>query len=35
MIFKGIPQEKQKLVVEQKNADNIRKVLSNSFIQWF
>ena len=33
-IFKGIPEEKQQLV-EEKDADNIRKVLYKSFIQWF
>ena len=31
MIFKVIPEEKQQLV-EQKDADNIRKVLFKSFI---
>ena len=31
---KVIPDEKQQLV-EQKDADNIRKVLCKSFIQWF
>ena len=34
MIFKIIPEEKQQLV-EEKDADKIRKVLCNSFIQWF
>ena len=34
MIFKAIPEEKQQLV-EEKDADNIGKVLCNSFIQWF
>ena len=29
-----IPEEKQQLV-EEKDADNIRKVLCKSFIQWF
>ena len=29
-----IPEEKQQLV-EEKDADNIRKVLFKSFIQWF
>ena len=33
-IFKAIPEEKQQLV-EEKDADNIRKVLCKSFIQWF
>ena len=33
-IFKVIPEEKQQLV-EEKDADNIRKVLFKSFIQWF
>ena len=33
-IFKVIPEEKQQLV-QEKDADNIRKVLSKSFIQWF
>ena len=33
-IFKVILDEKQQLV-EEKNADNIRKVLCKSFIQWF
>ena len=33
-IFKVIPEEKQQLV-EEKDADNIRKVLCKSFIQWF
>ena len=32
MIFKVIPEEKQQLV-EEKDADNIKKVLSKSFIQ--
>ena len=34
IIFKVIPEEKQQLV-EEKDADNIRKVLCKSFIQWF
>ena len=34
MIFKVIPEEKQQLV-EEKDANNIRKVLCKSFIQWF
>ena len=34
MIFKVIPEEKQ-LLLEEKDADNIRKVLCKSFIQWF
>ena len=34
MIFKVIPEEKQQLV-EEKDADNVRKVLCKSFIQWF
>ena len=33
-IFKGILEEKEQLV-EKKDADNIRKVLCKSFIQWF
>ena len=33
-IFKDTPEEKQRLV-EEKNADNIRKVLCKSLIQWF
>ena len=33
-IFKAIPEEKQQLE-EEKYADNIRKVLCKSFIQWF
>ena len=33
-IFKVIPEEKQR-VVQEKDADNIRKVLCKSFIQWF
>ena len=33
-IFKVIPEEKKQLV-EEKDADNIRKVLCKSFIQWF
>ena len=33
-IFKVIPEEKQQLV-EEKDADNIRKVLFKPFIQWF
>jgi len=33
-ILKVIPEEKQQLV-EEKDADNIRKVLCKSFIQWF
>ena len=33
-IFKVIPEEKQQLV-QEKDADNIRKVLCKSFIQWF
>ena len=33
-IFKVIPEEKQQLV-EENDADNIRKVLGKSFIQWF
>ena len=32
--LKVIPEEKQQLV-EEKDADNIRKVLCKSFIQWF
>ena len=32
-IFKVIPEEKQQLVEE--DADNIRKVLFKSFMQWF
>ena len=32
-IFKVIPEEKQQLVEE--DANNIRKVLFKSFIQWF
>ena len=32
--FQVIPEEKQQLVLE-KDADNIRKVLCKSFIQWF
>ena len=34
MIFKVIPEEKQQLV-EEKDADNIGRVLWESFIQWF
>ena len=34
MIFKVIPEEKQQLV-EEKDSDNIWKVLWESFIQWF
>ena len=34
MIFKVIPEEKQQLE-EEKDADNIWKVLWESFIQWF
>ena len=34
MIFKVIPEEKQQLV-EEKDTDNISKVLCNSFVQWF
>ena len=34
MIFKDILKEKQQLV-EEKDADIIRKVLCNSFSQWF
>ena len=34
MIFKVISEEKQQLV-EEKGADNIRKVVCKSFIQWF
>ena len=34
-IFKVIPEEKEQLVQEKKKADNIRKVLCKSFIQWF
>ena len=34
MSFKVIPEKKQQLV-EEKDADNIRKVLFKSFIQWF
>ena len=34
MIFKVIPEEKQQLV-EENDADNIRKVLGKSFIQCF
>ena len=34
MIFKVIPEEKQQLV-DEKDADNIWKVLCKSFIQWF
>ena len=33
-IFKVIPEEKQQLV-QEKDADNMRKVLCKSFIQWF
>ena len=33
-ILKVIPEEKQQ-PVEKKGADNIRKVLCKSFIQWF
>ena len=33
-IFKVIPEEKQQLV-EEKGADNIRRVLCKSFIKWF
>ena len=33
-ILKVIPDEKQQLV-EEKDADNIRKVLCKSFLQWF
>jgi len=33
-IFKVIPEEKQQLV-QEKDADNIRKVLCKSFIRWF
>ena len=33
-IFKVIPEEKQQLV-EEEDADDIRKVLCKSFIQWF
>ena len=33
-IFKVIPEEKRQLV-EEKDANNIRKVLCKSFIQWF
>ena len=33
-IFKVIPEEKQQLV-QEKDADNLRKVLCKSFIQWF
>ena len=34
MTFKVILEEKQQLV-EEKDADDIRKVLCKSFIQWF
>ena len=34
MIFKVVPEEKHQLV-EEKDIDNIRKVLCKSFIQWF
>ena len=34
MGFKVIPEQKQQLV-KKKDADNIRKVLCKSFIQWF
>ena len=34
MIFKVIPEEKQQ-VVEEKDADNMRKILGKSFIQGF
>ena len=33
-IFKVIPEEKQQLV-EEKRADNKRRVLCKSFIKWF
>ena len=33
-ILKVIPEEKQQLV-EEKDADNKRKILRKSFIQWF
>ena len=33
-LFKVIPEEKQQQV-QEKDADNIRKVLFKSFIQWF
>ena len=33
-IFKVIPEEKQQLV-EEKDAENIRRVLCKSFTQWF
>ena len=33
-IFKVIPEGKQQLV-EEKDADNIRKLLFKSFIKWF
>ena len=33
-MFKVIPEKKQQLV-EEKDSDNIRKVLCKSFIQWF
>ena len=33
-IYKVIPDKKQQLV-EEKDADNIRKVLCKTFIQWF
>ena len=33
-IFKVIPEEQQQLV-QEKDADNIRKVLCKSSIQWF
>ena len=33
-IFKIIPEEKQQQV-EEKDADDIRKVFCKSFIQWF
>ena len=32
--FLSYPEEKQQLV-EEKDADNIRKVLCKSFFQWF
>ena len=32
--FSKFPEEKQQLV-EEKDADNIRKVLFKPFIQWF
>ena len=34
MIFNANPEEKRQLV-EENDADNMRKVLCKSFIQWF